>query len=113
MTPKDFVDGLYATIVEEISEIYRNLFVNTEIEGSSDPYWKNSLAFFNALSVDQREVFLNVVRQVIVDTTSNVLGIIDGANGLPNYNGEFKLFSDGNELSGDLQNIFLTKEETR
>ena len=111
MTPKNFVDGLHTTIVEENSNAYWDLFTNTAIEDSSDPYWKQALTFFSELSEGQRKIFFSVIRQVTVDTTSNVLGVIDGVNIIPGNYHEFKLSCDGDDLSGDLQSLFLVKEE--
>lgn len=73
--------------------------------------WRRALKLFGALSPEQREVFFEVVRQVAVDTTSNVLGVIDGVNALEGVHGEFELRLGGKKLSGDLQSQFLIEEE--
>lgn len=113
MTPKDFVVKLRAAVIDENVSIYRGLFMSTPIEKASDAYWKRALALFQELSVEQREVFFEVVRQVCVDTTSNVLGVIDGVNLLDSMDDELVL-TCGDEtqpLSGDLQSLFLVEEE--
>ncbi|MDP2810075.1 MAG: hypothetical protein Q8O34_07995 [Rhodocyclaceae bacterium] len=110
MTPQEFVIRLRGAVVEENTAIYRDLFSSTSIEKASDPYWRRALGLFGALSPEQREVFLEVVRQVAVDTTSNVLGVIDGVNALGGGE-EFELDLDGKKLSGDLQSLFLAEEE--
>lgn len=111
MTPQKLAHQLRTAVVEENVTIYRDLFSNTSIEEASDPYWRRALTLFGALSPEQREVFFEVVRQVAVDTTSNVLGVVDGVNGLEGIEGEFELRLGGNKLSGDLQSQFLIEEE--
>lgn len=79
MTPNDFVSKLDTAVVEENHAIYRNLLLNTDIERASDPYWRRVLSVFHDLSADQREVLLELNRQVTIDATANVLGVIDGS----------------------------------
>lgn len=113
MKPKDFVIGLRAAVIDENIIIYRDLFANVPIENASDAYWKRALDLFNSLSSEQQEVFFEVVRQIAVDTTSNVLGVIDGVNSLEDMNAEFSLtYGDEKQpLNGDLQSLFLVEEE--
>lgn len=111
MTPKNFVSGLRIAVVEENVNIYRDLFTATLIEDSTDPYWKRALTLFNTLSQEQREVFFEIVRQVTIDTTSNVLGVIDGVNVLEGDDSEFELKSGTQQISGDLQALFLAEVE--
>jgi hypothetical protein len=65
------------------------------------------------LSAEDRDVFLRIIRQVIVDTTSNLLAIVDGVSRLPQVEGEFMLSYDGEALNGELQDAFLELEERR
>jgi hypothetical protein len=112
MKPDEFVSRLRLAVIEENTALYRKIFADTAVEKASDPYWKRALALFNVLSPEQQGVFLEVVRQVAVDTTSNVLGIIDGVNALDGVDAEFELScSTGSKLSGDLQSLFLIEEE--
>lgn len=111
MTPESFTKNLYKTVAVENLEIYRNLFFNTSAEKASDPYWKQALTLFDSLSPEQREVFFNVIRQTIVDTTSNVLGVIDGVNSFDRPKSVFELSCDGDRIDGDLQSLFLNEAE--
>jgi len=111
MTPKEFAAHLHLAVVEENTAIYRDLFLKTPIEKASDQYWKRALALFNQLSPSQRDIFFEVVRQVSVDTTSNVLGVIDGANALEGVDAGFELMCGNQQLNGDLQSLFLVEEE--
>lgn len=113
MTPAQFVAKLRISVVEENVAIYRGLFSNTKIESASDSYWKMALNFFGALTPHQQKIFFEILRQVTVDATSNVLGVIDGVNSFDGVDGEFVLTydDDADPLSGDLQSIFLAEEE--
>lgn len=111
MTPQEFVIELYAEIVEENNAVYRELFIKTSIDEVSDTYWKSALSFFKNLSSAQQEIFFKVIRQVTVDTTSNLLGIIDGSSPLGSSGPEVALIQDSGKLSGDLQDLFLTEDE--
>jgi hypothetical protein len=113
MKPKDFVIGLRTAVIDENVAIYRDLFTSTSVEKASDAYWKRALALFKALSPEQQEVFFEVVRQIAVNTTSNVLGVIDGVNSLEGMDAELMLTygDDKQPLNGDLQSLFLVEEE--
>jgi hypothetical protein len=112
MTPDDFVAGLRSGVIEENLTIYRTLFSENSPEDAEDPYWKRALALFQALSPEHRSVLFEVIRQVAVDTTSNLLGVLDGVNPLNERFVEFSLADDeGSRLSGDLQDLFLQQEE--
>lgn len=114
MNPKDFVIGLKTTVVEKNLSIYNDLFSSTSIKDVTDEYWKRALTLFNSLPAEQREVFFEVIRQTMVDTTSNILGVIDGVSIMNDEGDEFSLTygDDKKSLSGDLQSLFLAEEET-
>lgn len=111
MTPNDFVSKLHAAVVEENHAIYRDLLLDTEVERASDPYWRRVLGVFRDLNADQREVLLELTRQVTIDATANVLGVIDGSCALGGVDCEFRLISEGRDLAGELQSLFLEQAE--
>ncbi|APC14618.1 hypothetical protein BLL42_02290 [Pseudomonas frederiksbergensis] len=113
MNPKDFVTGLKTTVVDDNISIYKDLFFNTPIENATNEYWKRALALFKSLHKEQQEVFLEVIRQTMVDTTSNILGVIDGVSTIDGANDEFSIAYGTNQqsLTGDLQSLFLADEE--
>jgi hypothetical protein len=114
ITPKDFVIGLKTTVVDENIGIYKQLFSNTTIKDAADESWKRALTLFNSLPTEQREVFFEVIRQTMVDTTSNILGIMDGVSTINGVNAEFLLTYgiDNEALTGDLQSLFLAEEHS-
>ncbi|AHX14776.1 hypothetical protein [Dyella jiangningensis] len=111
MTPESFVWKLHATVVEDNHAIYRALLLNTDPKDAFDPYWKRVLTIFSDLSAEQREVLIELTRQVAIDTTANVLGVIDGTRALEDVDGEFRLTYGARNLAGDLQSLFLERAE--
>ena len=113
MKPEDFVQKIRQSVLDENIAIYRELFETTEIEETSDPYWKSALLLFNKLGVEEKEVLLNIMRQASVDTISNLFALLDGVSCLEGQQGDFylALSKDLNALNGDLQDIFLEMEE--
>lgn len=104
---EDFIKSVYKTIVQENKKIYIDLLNNTNKDEVSDEYWKQSSKLYNELSQDRKDVFISIIEQIIVDTVSNMFGIIDGSSTLHGCNAEPKLLLDGNDTEGELQDLFL------
>jgi predicted transcriptional regulator with HTH domain len=114
MKSQDFASGIMREVVDENVSIYRDLFSETSASEASDPYWRRALGLFNSLSDEQRSVFFEIVRQVSVDTASNVLGVLDGVNSIEGGEAGFSLLSGtGEKLNSDLQSFFLVEDESR
>jgi hypothetical protein len=111
MNPKDFVMLLRIAVIDENASIYRDLFSTTTVEAASDPYWKRALSMLNTLSAEHRETFFDVIRQVSVDATSNILGVVDGTATLGADASDLRLMCGPQQISGDLQGLFLVEEE--
>ncbi|GMA98778.1 hypothetical protein [Pelosinus sp. IPA-1] len=104
---KVFIKGIYKTVVEENKELYKDLFNNTTIDKRTDEYWKQSLNLYNNLSKDNKEALMNIIEQTMIDTISNIFGIIDGSSTLNGCNIKTKLLLDGKDTDGELQDTFL------
>lgn len=115
MKPIEFVNQIKKTVIDENSVIYKDLFINTDPNSSTDKYWVNALNFFNKLDPSDKEIFFKIIRQIEVDTTSNILGILDGTSWLENQEEEFKLTTKNSKepINGELQDIFLEQEENQ
>ena len=113
MTNQEFIKMLYLSITKENDIVYKDLFNNTDINKTTDPYWKEALKLYEELSKENRAVFFKVIKQVEIDAVSNVLGVFDGAVSLENGTVEVKVtFKDTDEvLNGDLQDLFLEYDE--
>jgi hypothetical protein len=113
MTQQELINRIRVEIIDQNLAIYRDLFANTDPARASDPYWKRALALHSSMSDEHREVLFQIVRQVMVDTTSNLLGVLDGVNWLEGQDEGFKLTTEsGSErLNEGLQDLFLGMEE--
>jgi hypothetical protein len=112
VTPKDLAVGLMREVVDENVATYRELFTSTPLREATDPYWQRALTFFASLSEQQRAVFFEVVRQVSVDTVSNVLGVFDGVNTIEGADAGFAvIYGRDQRMDGDLQSLFLVEDE--
>ena len=111
MTAEDFVQSIIKEVLNANQSIYKNILQETSLDDVSDLYWKDLLDFYNKISNNQKELLLKVIRQVTVDTLSNFFGILDGVTLIEDQGGDFDLIYSGTKLNGELQDIFLEKEE--
>lgn len=113
VTPEELVGKIRRSVIDENQALYRDLFENSPTTSATDPYWVRAKNLFESLNYDQRDIFLEVIRQTSIDTVSNLLGIIDGVNSIDDVSGDLLLTYDGGDepLNVDLQSIFLAEEE--
>ncbi len=109
MNAETFSAQIKAAVIDENAEIYRDLFENTET--ATDPYWIRALALYKGLNENQRVVFLEVVRQIAIDSVSNIFAVIDGVTQLHGQDGAISFRLGDEELSGELQERFLEQFE--
>ena len=102
-----FIKSIYKSIVEENKSLYKNLFDNINIDNASDDYWKKSLKLYNSLSQENKDVLIAIIQQTMIDTISNMLGIIDGSSTLSGCDAEPKLYLNDADTDGELQDLFL------
>ncbi|AJQ94842.1 hypothetical protein [Gynuella sunshinyii] len=113
MKPEEFVKKIRQSVLDENIAIYKDLFANTEIDQASDPYWQEALGLFKKLGDKEKETLFKIMRQVSVDTISNLFALLDGVSCLEDQDGDFSLTieNEKKQLNGDLQDIFLEIEE--
>ena len=103
-----FIQGIITEAVDGNSAFYESTFRDTRSEQASDPHWRAALATFAALPESQRPAFFAVLRQVAVDSVSNVFGIRDGSSTFGTHSEEFRLSTSTGERLTDLQDSFLS-----
>lgn len=113
MEQQNLIKNLYKYIIKENKEIYKSIFENTTMNDIKDEYWLKGLKLYKNLSKEEKEVLLNIITQVEVDTVSNFLGILDGTVLLEGENTEFELktVKSNKKINGDLQELFLEFDE--
>ncbi|KYQ80011.1 transposase [Acinetobacter lactucae] len=115
MNNKEFVKELINTVSDEYIDTYQQIYSSTLIDNKikKDPYWFDALTFYQSLSQKDKETLFKIIKQTTIDTTSTILGIIDGPVSLNQNSGDFTLTYTENEktviLNGDLQDEFLTQ----
>ncbi|PPC02819.1 transposase [Acinetobacter pittii] len=115
MNNKEFVKKLINTVSDEYIDTYQQIYSSTLIDNKikKDPYWFDALTFYQSLSQKDKETLFKIIKQTTIDTTSTILGIIDGPVSLNQISGDFTLTYTENEktviLNGDLQDEFLTQ----
>jgi hypothetical protein len=110
MDSKELANLLKNGIIHENLESYKGLFTNNSPLEIKDPYFKEAVNFFNTLSDDHKQIFFSILRQVMIDSISNVLGVIDGSSCLSESEGDFALLYEGRTLE-HLQDYFLSQFE--
>lgn len=112
MSPERFVQALHDGVVRENLAVYAELFRTTPIEKAVDPHWVRALTLFNSLDAQGRDVLIDIICQTMIDTTANILGIVDGGCPVYGIDGEVTLAVDGEPIGGDLQERFLELSES-
>lgn len=110
MNSGDLVGGFRKEIENALVD-YRDMFENTDMSEATDPYFQTALQFFHELDDADREVLFSIIRQVMVDTTSNLFAIFDGVSDIPDQDGTFEVRIGDKDLAGSLQDQFLAAEE--
>lgn len=115
MTPEDFVNKIRGAVIDSNSDADKIMLESTSIDFATDPYWKRLLGLYGSLNAEQRAIILETMRQVRVDTVSEIFGILDGSSALEGPREDFVLttIQDDQELNGDLQALFLELEELK
>jgi len=113
MNVEEFASCLKRAVVDENMGAYKEIFLASMSGDVTDEYWQRAVALFRSLPSEQHAVFFDILRQVCVDTVSNVLGIIDGSVSVDGLHGDFSLQHSDEDvsMSGDLQDAFLAVEE--
>lgn len=108
-----FVKSLYESIIKENLELDRHLYETTKVGPKTDEYWRAAIGFYNSLTVENKDILMRIIEQTMIDTISNMLGVIDGSSTLKDCSLEPKLLLDSNDTEGELQDLFLEFIEER
>ena len=108
-----FVKSLYDSIVKENLKLYKNLYETTNVTPKTDEYWKKAISFYDSLTDENKDILIKIIEQTMIDTISNMLGVIDGGSTLKDCSFEPKLLLDSIDTEGELQDSFLEFIEER
>jgi hypothetical protein len=111
MTPEQFAKCVYQeTVVDGLISYHETYESNEKI---IDPFYKRAIALYKSLSDSEKAVLFEIIRQAAVDTTAEILAILDGQR----HDGKFILsYTPENAkkaviLNDGLTDIFLEIEE--
>lgn len=106
-----FVRAIFNELFEKNAEQYKES-LSKSVNSDSDPYAKarNALA---ALSDDERADVFAFFDVIIADSASVVLGTLDGVHFPDDIDGDFVVAYDGEEIQGDLMDIFIEKAQEK
>jgi len=111
-TEIDFSRELHERVVDENTELYRKMISSDSAHAKGT--WKQMIQLFASLDTEQQEAFMRLTRQVIVDTVSTTLLVIDESSSESDAAKQLKLRNGaGIEISGGLQDFFLAEEESK
>lgn len=111
MSPDCFVSALQQAVVRDNLAVYSELFRSTPVEKAVDPHWVRALTLFNGLDEAGKDTLLEIICHTMIETTANVLGIVDGCCPVPGMRADLRLLMDGEGIGGDLQELFLELNE--
>jgi hypothetical protein len=97
-------------VVRDNLAVYANLF-SMPPEKAVDPHWVRALSLFQNLDDAGKATLLDIVCQVMVETTANLLGIADGCCPVAGVKGSVGLVVNGRPIGGELQELFLELNE--
>jgi len=103
---EEFIRRIYAAIVEDNLESYKNMFSGSNNESTID-YMKAARSLYCALDESQKAIFFSMIKQVIIDTISNVFGVIDGVCGIDDKEWNCKMSINGQSTDDELSDSFL------
>lgn len=106
--PQDSLTAFLRTIATDVIDgEVRHYRENLHTRGK-DAYWQRVSDFYLALTQEQRETVLALVRQVSIDTAAGIMHILDNGRIVEGVD-EFQLIADGQRINDDLLDFFLSK----
>ena len=109
MSPDLLVSQIRREVVEANTLLYRQDYDSTLPADVEDAYSKDATSLYQSLGTNEREIFIKILRQTVVDTVSTILGVLDGVCVIGDPIEDFILVteSDPTKLNGNLQDIFI------
>jgi len=68
---------------------------------------------YSSFTKDQKKIFFDLLKIVIIDSISQIFGIIDGSSYLTGGNMEIEMSIEGQNTEGMLQDYFLSLVEEK
>ena len=104
---EQFVKDIIKSIVEENIKIYKDLYDSYKITDKNADYWKDSIQLYQSFDENQKEIFYRILEQTMIDTISNLFGVLDGNTNLYGKEYEISVEINGVDTNNELQDSFL------
>ena len=111
MNDQQFVAAVRREVLECNWETYKQILQQRQPGCATDQYWQEALRLYAGLDDAAQQTLLTIMRQVIVDTLSNMFAILDGVTRLSGETDTVVVELAGRKLGGSLQDLFLESEE--
>ncbi|GAB5524983.1 MAG: hypothetical protein Roseis2KO_28550 [Roseivirga sp.] len=113
MDQEELIKQIRKSVIEENLDLYKETFKHTIPDETTISHWSEALSFFKRLNDQDKETLFKIIRQVEVDITAHILGVLDGSSWLEGQEEEFELKIEGRDdlINGELMEIFLELEE--
>ncbi|MGE6600010.1 transposase [Bacillus proteolyticus] len=113
MDAESFIKSLYESVIKDNNNLYKESFLNTNIDDVKDPYWQDVLKLYTELPEGNKDALFKVIKQVQIDTIATVLGVLDGVVFIENEDLDIRVTTKGDSelISGDLLDLFLAYDE--
>ena len=108
MNNEELIKNIYMTVIEDGITQYKDMY---ESEGVSEPttdYGKCVSELYHLFNEKQKDMFMVILKQIMIDTISHVFGLLDGCTSL--YGGgyvEAEIKINGLSTEEELQDTFL------
>lgn len=110
-TDEKFVTAIFNEIFNDNLQSYIK-DISREPDAGNDSYARIRNVL-HTLNDEGKKAIFDFMEVVIADTASTIFGALDGTHFPKGIDSDFKLLSDEEEISGDLQDIFIEKAELR
>lgn len=103
---EQFVKAVYATVVQDGLVGYKEMY--EEAVGSSDTdLYSQAIRMYQQMDAEQQKLMMHLIEVVMVDTVSDVFGLIDGSSTLNDSDIEATLLLDDVDTEGYLQDLYI------
>ena len=112
MTSEDFIKVCYDNLIIQATKQYESWLRDTPLDEITDNYFLDATSFFRGLDEAQKDLLLNIIKQVKVDSLASFFAVIDGTYGMKGLSSNVALvFENKKGYVEDLSDLFLEAHE--
>ena len=110
MKDKAISEAIYNALIQNNMQYYKHHLLNQEI-GDTGTTYDAVRKIVQPLDGPQKNAIIGLIKTVMLDTASTLLGAIDGTTLLAGADGDYTLLYEGEAVQGSLQDYFLAQAE--